>query len=171
MNGFRIDCDSRRFPGSIETAIVPLLSMYWLVCTQAGPFSITDKPNFKELDEETSSFIVDVPEFRDMDVHLFRPGVFPRFAKLLVIDEWDYLFALDGPEESAKKNALKIEECAGEWLSSTFFKAVESSAAGFFLYVDGFWEVYLSDQSSNLLAHGFTEVHSEHWLHDRKGPG
>jgi hypothetical protein len=65
MNGFRIDCDSPDFPGLIERAILPLLSKYWLVCTQAGPFSFTDKPNFEDLEEETSSFIVDVPEFRD----------------------------------------------------------------------------------------------------------
>jgi hypothetical protein len=172
MNGFRIDCDSQDFPGPIETVVLPLLSKYWLVCTQGGPFSTTDKPNFQELDAETCSFIIDVPEFRDTDVHLFRPGVFRRFASLLVVDEWAYLFALDGPEESARQNALRIEECAGDWLSRTFFEAVESSALGFFMYVDGFWEVYLRDQSShaNLLAHGFAEVHSEHWLHDRQGP-
>ncbi len=170
MNGFRINCDSQDFPGPIETVVLPLLSKYWLVCTQGGPFSITDKPNFKELDAETSSFIIDVPEFRGTDIYLFRPGVFPRFAGLLVIDEWTYLFALDGPEESAKRNALKIEKCAGDWLSRTFFEAVESSALGFFAYVDGFWEVYLREYA-NLPAFGFAEVHSDHWLHDRQGPG
>jgi len=81
MNGFRIDYDSQNFPGPIETVVLPLLSKYWLICTQSGPFSIADKPNFEELDAETSSFMVDVPEFRNTDVHLFRPGVFPRFTK------------------------------------------------------------------------------------------
>jgi hypothetical protein len=120
-----------------------------------------------------SSFIVHVPEFGDTDQHLFRSGVFPRFAELLVVDEWTYLFALDGPEESAKQNALKIEGCAGGWLSRTFFEVVESSTLGFFIYVDGFWEVYLQDQSAhaNLLAQGFDEVQSEHWLNDLQMPG
>jgi hypothetical protein len=170
MNGLRLDCNSPRFPGPIESGISPLLSKYWLVCTQGGPFSITDKSNFEELAAETSSFLLDVPEFRNSDMHLFRLGVFPQFSEFLVIDEWTYLFALDGPAEFAKRNAVKIGECAGDWLSRAFFEAVESTALGFFIYVDGFWEVYLRDQSSraNLMADGFTEIHSDHWIHDRE---
>lgn len=91
MKGFRIDYKSLDFPGPIEKQVLPLFSKYWLVYTQGGPFSITDKPNFEELDGATSSFIVDVPQFKDTDTHLFRPGVFPQFAKLLVVDEWTYL--------------------------------------------------------------------------------
>ena len=173
MNGFRIDCDSPDFPGPIERAILPLLSKYWLICTQAGPFSVTYTPNFEDLEEETSSFIVDVPEFRGTDKHLFRPGVFPRFAKLLVMDEWTYLFALDGPEESAKQNALKIEKCSGNWLSSEFFGTVQSNTLGFFMYGGRFWEIYLRDNPlhMNPLAHGFSEVESKHWLNDGQVPG
>jgi hypothetical protein len=171
MNGFHIDCHSLKFPGPIEAAVLPLLSKYWLVCTQGGPFSTTDKPNFEELEAETSSFILDVSEFRDSDLHLFRPGVFPQFLKFLVVDEWTYLFALDGPAESAKKNALELKKCwQDDYLSRAFFGAVATATLGFFMYVDEFWEVYLRDQSSraDLLALGFTEIDSDHWLHDRR---
>ena len=157
-----------RLPRPIELAVSPLLSNFWLVCTQAGPFAITDKPNFEELAVETSSLIVDVPEFRNTDVHLLQPGVFPQFSKFLVIDEWTYLFALEGPLELAKQSALKVEDHARDRPSKTFFEAVESNALGFFMYVDGFWEAYLRDQSSipNLIGQGFTEIDSDHWLND-----
>ena len=36
------------------------------------------------------------------------------------------------------------------------------------MYVDGFWEIYLRDISSNanLLANGFSAIESEHWRND-----
>ena len=60
-----------------------------------------------------------------------RPGVVHRFASLLVVDEWTYLFALEGPEEFAIGNALKIDET--NWLSSKFFELVDANTQRFFL--------------------------------------
>lgn len=171
MDGVRVNCDSNRFPGTIVRAISPLFPRYWLVCTQGGPFSIADKPNFEQLSEEIDSFSVDVPNFRDTDVHLMRPGVFDRFGGLLVVDEWTYLFALDGPEEVAIENALKIDE--SNWLSSRFFEIVESNTLGFFLYVLGFWEIYLPDSSSQtslFTQNPVSKISSKHWVDDRLAP-
>lgn len=167
VDGLRINCESNEFPGQIEKAITPLLSKYWLVCPQAGPFSITDKANYEELSAEIDSLIVDVPGLKDTNVHLMRPGVFHRLAPLFVVDEWTYLFALEGPEEFAIENALKIDET--EWLSSKFFEVVEASTRGFFLYVLGFWEIYLPGklaQADPLMRDATATVDAKHWVDD-----
>jgi hypothetical protein len=38
MNGLRVNCGSREFPGQVERAISPLFPKYWLVCTQGSIF-------------------------------------------------------------------------------------------------------------------------------------
>jgi hypothetical protein len=167
MDGLCAYSKSREFPGPIEAAVSHVLRKYWLVSTQSGPFRITDKPNFRQLDDEIDSFTVDVPQFRDTDTSLFRRGIFPKLANILVIDEWTYLLALNGPEEEAVKIAVELVE--GEWLSSKFFEVVESKTLGFFLYASGFWEIYLPDHSlhANLGRLGFGEIQSTKWLKDR----
>jgi hypothetical protein len=84
MKGLRIDApNARNFKNVFRSVLDDLNRYYWLIDTQSGPFSTTDKPNFRELDAEIDRYRVDVPELRDTSSSLWRPGVF-RFADLLV---------------------------------------------------------------------------------------
>jgi hypothetical protein len=66
MQGIRIDCaEPCAFDSLFEPAMAKLAPRYWLIDSQSGPFSITDKPNFRELDALLDTYSVNVPEFKD----------------------------------------------------------------------------------------------------------
>ena len=141
----RIETHSRpAFPGVLESTIHQLTSSFWWIDTQAGPFRITDKSIFSELDAEIERYRVSVPELEDASSALWRPEIFPRFEELLCLDEWTYLVSLQGPEADAVDAAKEFSKT--EYLSPRFFELVQSKAATFFLFVANFWEVYSVDR-------------------------
>lgn len=171
MDGLRVHIETSRpaFPGILESAIHQLTSNFWFINTQAGPFRITDKPNFAELDAEIERYRVSVPELKDTSSALWRPGVFPRFEEILCLDEWTYLVSLQGSEGHAVNAAKELWEAG--YLSQRFFELVQSKAATFFLFVPNFWEVYSADR--RLLDEIRTQknaspIQSGRWLQSQK---
>ncbi len=144
MKGLRIESRGvRRFPDALRPIFPYLEQDYWFADTQSGPFEITDKPNFTELEVELSRFTVNVARFEMTSCCLLRPCVFPKFVDLLVIDEWTYLMALPGPEALAIKSAA--EAYSSGWLSQKFFGLIQSKKGTLLFHVDGWWELYTSN--------------------------
>jgi hypothetical protein len=117
-----------------------LAARYWIIDSQSGPFSITDKPNFRELDGLLDTYFVNAPDFENSSETLWRPGIFPKFAELLVVDEWTYLLGIGGPEEDALKKAVQISRTPR--FSDEFFTAISSAHALLLVYPGGWWKVY-----------------------------
>jgi hypothetical protein len=85
--------------------LLPRLSPYhWLIDSQSGPFSITGKPDYELLQAELKNFLVHVPSLEDTSTHLWKPGILPRFADLLVVAEGTWLIGLPAD----KKEALRV---------------------------------------------------------------
>jgi hypothetical protein len=141
MKGIRIDCSERRgFESLFAPVMAEFAARYWMIDGQSGPFSITDKPNFGELDGLLDAYLVNIPDFENSSETLWRPGVFPKFADLLVVDEWTYLLGIDGPEEEALQKAVRISRIPR--FSVEFFTSISSAHALLLVYQDQWWEVY-----------------------------
>jgi len=141
MKGIRIDCAERRAFGLLFAPVMAeLAARYWIIDSQSGPFSITDKPNFRELDGLLDTYFVETPDFENSSETLWRPGTFPKFADLLVVDEWTYLLGIDGPEEDALLKAVQISRTPR--FSDEFFTSISNAHAVLLVYPDGWWEVY-----------------------------
>jgi hypothetical protein len=171
MEGLRIEAGPvHQFPGILGSIICRLTAHFWLIDTQSGPFNITDKPNFLELEAEIDQYLVEVPKLESTSSALWRPGIVAHFENLFRLDEWTSLTCLAGPETDAISVATKLD--AAPTLSASFFDLVESEAVAFFLYVDGWWEVYSND--SNLVDElrkqkGVSTIQSAKWLRQQFG--
>jgi hypothetical protein len=166
MNGLRIESDGRSgLPSVLRTVIADLGHCYWLIDTQSGPFNISDKQNFAELESEFSRHDVPVFQFENSSTHLLKPGIFPRFLDLLVVDEWTYLVALPEPEVKAREIALELDRA--RWLTQEFFHLIEYKRATFLFHVHGWWELYTTDKAllEILATHGgISGTDSLKWL-------
>jgi hypothetical protein len=152
------------FPGVLESTIHQLISHFWLIDVQAGPFKITDKPNFSELEAEIERDWVAMPELENTSSSLWRPGIFPRFEELFCLDEWTYLTSLRGSEADAVSAAKDL--FAAQYLSPRFFELVDSIGATFLLYVDGVWEVYSTNHGlldELRTRKDVSPIHSDKW--------
>jgi hypothetical protein len=140
MKGLRIDTPfSRNFTRVFASVMDEFQGHYWLIDTQSGPFNITDKPNFEELEAETAQYCVPVRELEDSSTGLWRPGIL-QFANILVIDEWTYLFGILGSEDEARKSAVEIS--ALRKFTPEFFEFIEQRVDLALIHVDGWWEAY-----------------------------
>lgn len=157
-----------RFEEVFETVAAKLGECYWLIDTQFGPFSLTDKPNFFELEAELAQYRVKVPALFGTSGGLWRPGIFPKYAGLLVIDEWTYLVGFRGSERDVIRAAEELYE-AMDLTSPHFFDLIGAKAEAFLLHVDGWWEVYSSDWDfleQLRLGQSVSSIQSEKWLSD-----
>jgi len=140
MKGLRIDSPNpRKFTKVFDSVMHEFERHYWLIDTQSGPFSTTDKPNFRELDADIKRYYVSVPEFEDSLVGLWRPGIL-RFADLLMIDEFTTLVGILGSESEAAASAAAISSRMG--ISLHFFELIQERADFALLHIDGWWEIY-----------------------------
>lgn len=112
---------------------------YWFIEATAGPFHITDKPNFRELDAETDRYYVSVPRLEGTSAGLWRPGIL-RFASLLVVDDFTTLVGILGSESDAAALATEIFNIYGR--TPQFFELVQTRAECVLIHVAGWWEVY-----------------------------
>src|SRR6516162_3244311 len=143
MKGLHID-DTTEYParftkvfGSVLEAFAP---HYWYI-DGYGPFSITDKPNFSELDSELDRLSVEIEGCEYGPLGLWRPGILPWAADLLVVDEGTTLIGILGDERNAAATAQEIRKQLSVF-SPLFFELIEKKADVALLYIDGWWEVY-----------------------------
>jgi hypothetical protein len=155
MKGLRIDApNARNFKNVFRSVLDDLNRYYWLIDTQSGPFSTTDKPNFRELDAEIDRYRVDVPELRDTSSSLWRPGVF-RFADLLVVDEFTYLVGIEGSEKEVVAIVPSLSDAPG--ISPKLFSSLEKNDGAALLHLNECWEVYSTNLS---LMNRISKMHS-----------
>jgi hypothetical protein len=130
--------------------------LYWSFALQAGPFMTGNQP--EHVVAALNRLAV------GPTAAIWRPGVFPRFAPLLVSDEWGYFLALAGPEEKACHSSASLGRLS--WPEDLFV----APAAGLFelLLIElepGEWEVYSPHQAWLDLLRGqlrTSDVDSEH---------
>ena len=132
MKGIRIN-SALRFERTFEPCLDAFSSFYWLLELPAGPFAYTHLSGFEEIDAELDRYLVG-------ETRLWRPGIFPRFAKLLVHDEWSYHVALLGDENEAIRIVTELNTT--RWLSPEFFKLIEEKTELLLVHINGWWEVY-----------------------------
>ncbi len=104
MKGLRSDSDLS-FPQLFAPIADEFDRLFWLINLQSGPFIITDKPDFEELDRALDSYYVEVLRFENTSFGLWRPGVLSRFEGMMVEDEWSCWTGILGPESRAKESA------------------------------------------------------------------
>jgi hypothetical protein len=140
MKGLRIDTphpkNSTKIFGSVMNEFE---RFYWLIEATSGPFHITDKPNFRELDAETDRYYISVPKFEGTSAGLWRPGI-PRFADLLVVDEFTTLVGILGSENDAMVSATEIGFPFG--MTPQFFEVVQKRGHCVLIHIAGWWEAY-----------------------------
>jgi hypothetical protein len=135
MKGVRLES------GSFLEVFAPLASeaapLYWTLSLQGGPFVMANQP--EHVVAALKRFAVG-PEGT-----LWRPGVFPEFAPLLVSDEWGYFIALAGPEEEAKRSAEFLGRLA--WPADLFIEPALRLVELLLIELGpGEWEVYSPHQ-------------------------
>ena len=143
LKGLRLDRDESF--SELFAPIMPRLAVlfWWLDC-QSGPFVITDKADFEDLEIELDGYHTPLAALDRSSSTFWKPGIFPRFADVLYQDEWSYLVGFRGPESRASAGAVSASESAV--LSDEFFRVVEQQADCFIMKVsDGWWELYASD--------------------------
>ncbi|MCP4658538.1 MAG: hypothetical protein GY856_24255 [bacterium] len=144
-NGLAID-SPRSFSELFAPLQAELSPLYWCLDLQSGPFNITGRDDFEELDRELESFFVDSPVLEMCSMLLWRPGIFPRFADLLYEDEWSYYVGLRGPERKAVDTAAALLRAG--YLTAGFFQVVDQRAEIFVVKaLDDHWEVYSRNQN------------------------
>lgn len=135
MNGVRLKSES------FLQVFAPLASevghLYWTMELQGGPFVTARQP--AAVAAALKRFAV------GSDATVWRPGVFPEFAHLLVSDEWGYVVGLAGPEEEACRSAASLRRLTwpGDLLVEPAVKLLE------LLLIElepGEWEVYSNHQ-------------------------
>lgn len=118
---------------------------HWLIDSQSGPFRITDKTDHEILEAELEKYLVDVPRLVNSSTLLWKPGILPRFAELLVLDESTYLIGLPAEEQQAIQSAIQLAET--KRLSPMFFDLIERKSVVFLMHVNTWWEIYSADSS------------------------
>jgi hypothetical protein len=140
VKGLRIDGEQpKNFTRVFASVMREFDRHYWLIESESGPFSITDKPNFAELELSLNRYRVSVSELDYTSSSLWRPGAL-RFADLLVIDEWTTFVGILGKEEQATKLATEIFDLQGIFLQP--FERILQKTDCVLIHVDGWWEAY-----------------------------
>jgi len=154
------------FAGAFAPLMARFATLYWLIDTQSGPFDFLARDDASHVERVVDRLSVAVPSLENTSAGLWRPGVFPELAHLLVEDEYTYLVGLRGPEADAMSTASAIASI--DYLSPSFFAAIESGAEVFLLELwHGAWEVYPCHRSlADQLARAdlqLTDVSSDRW--------
>ena len=71
----------------------------------------------------------------------FRPGLVPLLAGRILVDEWSFFFAIEGPEHRAADRATRLAGHAGAY-SEAFVRDIECFADLLLWHIDGWWEFY-----------------------------
>ena len=71
----------------------------------------------------------------------FRPGLVPRLADRLIVDEWSFLYAIEGPDTRAEARATRLASYEGVY-STAFIRNIECYADLLLCHIDGWWEFY-----------------------------
>jgi len=148
MKGLRID-DATEFPSRFAKAFGPVLDAfaghYWYI-DGYGPFGITDKPNFRELDAQLDQYSVHVEGMEDGPPGLWRPGLLPWAADFLVVDEGTTLVGIVGNESYAGGVAAELDKAIQT--SAKIIELVDENKIDIALiYIDGWWEVIQATRS------------------------
>jgi hypothetical protein len=131
------------FPGyrPLADVCVPLATelarCYWVVDVQMGAL---DADWMLDNEAILDRHFWDVPALRHSSTRGFRPGLLPRFAPVVNVDEWSYYFAIDAEEATALEHATRLAK--GDWLSQDFLRQLDSVADLLMCHVDGWWEFY-----------------------------
>lgn len=113
--------------------------LFWHLDLQSGPFDFMGRDDWEAIDGELEALAVETGEAPPGT--LWRPGVFPRFAPLLVHDEWGYHLGLEGPEAAAVSSARALSAGA-DYTSPDFFAAFADRGVLFALLAPDGWEIY-----------------------------
>jgi hypothetical protein len=153
---------------SFEQLFAPVMSefeaFHWLLDGQNGPFNYTGRADWASVEAALQPFVI---ESGQTSTSLWRPGVFPRFAGLLLEDEWSYFVGIHGTDAEARRAMAEL--MAVPVLSAAYFNLIGQVAQVFLMRVAaGWWEMY--PESSPVLAairqrKGLVEVDSSVWPH------
>jgi hypothetical protein len=119
--------------------------LYWIIETQGRPFDYMAKPDWNEIEVELERYLQVVDQSQGRT--LWRPGVFPRFAELLRLDEWSFLIGLRGSRANAIHTWAEFAETirSHAFCSEKFFLFIQEKAEILIVQiVCGVWEVYPS---------------------------
>ncbi len=148
MKGLRVE-DRTEYPGRFAKLFGSVLDAfvrhYWYI-DGYGPFSITDKSNFRELDTELDRYSAYVQGLEDGPPGLWRPGIFPWAADLLAVDEGTTLVGIIGDENHAVEIATTLSN-SHQTTARILELITENKIDLALIYVDGWWEVYSGDQA------------------------
>ncbi len=140
MEGIRIESEAR-FAEIVSGLSAEIEHLFWLLDLPSGPFDYLARPGWREIDRELEAYYIHVGNGVDTSVSLWRPGIFPKFAPLLIHDEWSYFVGLEGPEDAARAKAEALS-LPGGYLSPEFFEAFQECGQLFALLAHDWWEVY-----------------------------
>ena len=118
-----------------------LAPCYWVIDTQSFPISLQwlhDSPSNEAIVEQLRWH---VPALANTPTCGFRPGVLPRFADQVLVDEPSYYFAIAASEDEALLAATLLADHIGD-LSSPFLERLDDFADLFLCQVDGWWEFF-----------------------------
>ena len=110
MKGLRIDVPaySRKFTSVFGSMLDDFSRHYWFI-DGYGPFSTSDKANFRELDTELERYSVEIYGIDYGPPGLWKPGTLPWAAELLVVDEGTTLVGILGDETKASALAAALD--------------------------------------------------------------
>jgi hypothetical protein len=164
MRGIRF-----RTTDSFAVCFGPLMDqlrrLSWLIDVQSGPFQYTDRNDADEVEQRLQELRHDIPSLESTSTGLWRPGVFPDLAPLLVEDEYSYLVGIPGGGAVQDIAQRVLRE---PFLSEAFFEKVSQECACFlFEETPGQWEVYsrpeLAIDARLANVEDKTEVDSHKW--------
>ena len=165
MNGFAFRT-ARRFGDAFSSLMPRFAALHWFLDTQAGPFDYPIRDDADEVQRVVDELQIVVAPLESTSASLWRTGVFPRLAHLLVEDEYTYLVGFRGAEDRVVDAVTVLASL--DYLSPAFFAAVDESAETFLLELwHGSWEVYPAEKAlvDAVASKGFavTEVSSGRW--------
>ena len=126
---------------SLGEAIYPIAKtcaeLEWAISLQSGPFH----QHFLVDEDDPRNVLPLFREISENDPHWFRPGLLPKHAEDLVLDEWSYYLGFDGQKISPQS---LHESLAGEITPRPrLFDVLQGIPCLYLLFVrDRWWEAY-----------------------------
>ena len=139
MVGIAIASD-QPFATIFRELLPELAVLHWLLDLQAGPFSITDRPDSEALHLLLDALAIDLPAISATSVSLWRPGTLSCLAPLLLHDEQGYHFGLSSVRDEAVKAALHLFRTPRD---HRLLEALPENVHFFAFFGFGSWEVFV----------------------------
>jgi len=118
-----------------------LAPYFWVIDTQSFPLTplmLNPSPRNEAIIERLRW---NVPAFNDTSTCGFRPGLLPKFADDVLVDEGSCYFAIAPPEDEALRRATLLDRHIID-LSVPFLQRLDDFAHLFLLHGDGWWEFF-----------------------------